>query len=146
MTQTYVGAPRVTVLKGKDGMKQVYRDILTQEFVGLYNAQTSLDAFGQNVVTMLLGEDAVLRGRDLLVDNAAAGAHCKAISPTKDYQVRLLPKGIRFQTDTIVYGDVITLFAYDDDRTIVRIENRNLADTMRAWFDVLWEIGKAVTN
>ncbi len=144
LTGAFLGAPRVTVLKGMDGMKHVYRDILTQEFVGLYNAQTSLDAFGQNVVTMLLGADAVLRGRDLLVDNAAAKKHCADIPPTKHYQIRLLPKNIDFTTDTIVYGDSITFFAYDADRTIVRIDNHNLANTVRTWFEVLWSMGREV--
>jgi len=134
--------PRVTVLKGIDGMKQVYRDILSQEYVGIYNAQTSLTTFGDNVVTMLFGKDAQLKGRDLIVDNEGARRYIKDIPPNDGYLIRLLPKGITFQTDTIVYGDTMTLFAFDDERTIIRIENRKIADAFRAWFEILWNTSK----
>ena len=140
LSSSTVAAPRVTVLKGIDGMKQVYKDILTQEFVGIYNAQTSIDVFGDNIVTMLFGKNAMLHGRDLLVNNDGAKKYCKAIPPNEEYEVRLLPTTVTFDTDTIIYGDYVVMFAFDADRTIVRIENRKIADGLRAWFDVLWQI------
>ena len=135
-----VEPPRVTLLKGLDGMKQVYRDILSQEFVGIYNAQTSLTTFGENVVTMLFGKDAKLKGRDLIVNNEGAERYIKDIPPTEEYFIRLLPKGITFQSDTIVFGDTITLFAFDEERTIIRIQNKKIADSFRAWFEMMWKI------
>jgi predicted transcriptional regulator len=140
MTSAYVATPRVTTLKGLEGMKQVYRDILVQEFVGMYNAQTALNVFNENIVTMLFGKEAKLYGRDLLVNNEAATRYCKDIYPHDGYAIRLLPQGITFATDTIVYGDVVTLFAFDEENTIIRIENKHIADTFRAWFEVLWQI------
>jgi len=58
------------------------------------------------------------------------------------YEVRLLPKGMTFHTDTIVFGDTIALFAYDADQTIVRIQNQNLADAFRAWHGALWRTSR----
>jgi len=142
LTTSYVGTPRITVLKGLEGMKQVYRDILTQKFVGIYNAQASLDTFGDNIVTMLFGKGAKLRGRDLVVGNEGAKQYLKDLPPDSDYSVRILPKGVSFDTDTIVYGDTVTLFAFDDERTIIRIENKKIADTFRAWFEVMWLMSK----
>jgi len=135
--------PRVSVLKGIDGMKLVYRDILAQEYVGIYNAQTSLTTFGDNIVTMLFGKEAQLRGRDLIVDNEGALQYTKDVPPSEGYQIRILPKSMTFQTDTIVYGDTMTLFAFDDERTIIRIENRKIADAFRAWFEILWSASRA---
>jgi predicted transcriptional regulator len=142
LTTSYVGSPRITVLKGLDGMKQVYRDILTQKFVGIYNAQSSIETFGDNIVTMLFGKDAKLHGRDLVVRNEGAKQYLKDIPPDSDYSVRVLPKGVSFDTDTIVYGDTVTLFAFDDERTIIRIENRKIADAFRAWFEMMWLVSK----
>jgi HTH-type transcriptional regulator, sugar sensing transcriptional regulator len=144
LTRQYVGAPRITILKGMEGMKQVYRDILTQKYVGIYNAQTSLEVFGDNIVTMLFGKEAKLKGRDLLVHNEGAKQYLKFLPPGPDYAVRLLPTGILFETDTIVYGDNVTLFSFDDERTIIRIENRKIADAFRAWFEVMWQISEKV--
>lgn len=138
LTKPYVSAPRVTTLKGVDGMKQIYRDVLSQPFVGIYNPQASLDAFGDNIVTMLFGKDTPLRGRDLLVRNAGAERYLRDLQPSDDYSARLLPKGVTFDTDTVVYGEMVTLFAFDDERTIIRIENATIADAFRAWFEMLW--------
>jgi predicted transcriptional regulator len=142
LTTSYVGAPRITVLKGLEGMKQVYRDILTQKFAGIYNAQTSLDAFGDNIVTMLFGKDAKLHGRDLIVQNEAATQYLRDLPSDSDYSIRLLPKDVSFDTDTIVYGDNVALFSYDDERTIIRIENRKIADSFRSWFEVMWAVSE----
>ena len=81
-------------------------------------------------------------GRDLLVDNAAAKKYICEVAQHEDYTIRLLPNEVTFPTDTIVFGDTIALFAYDIDRTIVRIENSNLADTFRSWFELLWKMGR----
>jgi hypothetical protein len=142
LTKPYTGAPRVTTLKGIDGMKQVYRDILAQPFVGIYNPQASLDAFGENVVTMLFGADAPLRGRDLIVDGPGAKKYLNDVPTGPDYAVRVLPEGVAFDTDTVVYGEMVTLFAFDDERTIIRIQNAKIADAFRAWFEMLWGLSR----
>ena len=144
LTSAYVGSPRVTVLKGLEGTKQVYRDAFVHEFLGIYNAQTTYDAFGKNIVNILFGTTPTLRGRDLLVHNQGAQQYCNDTSIHTDYSIRLLPKEVTFETDTLVYGDNVTLFAFDDERTIVRIENRNIANAFRAWFEVMWKVSKDV--
>jgi len=136
--------PRVTTLSGLSGMRQVYREILVQEFVGIYNPEVSYKTFGGNIVTILFGEDAIIRGRDLLVDNEGSRKYLKEVPMHEGYDVRLLPKGISFDTDTVVFGNTVALFAFDDEKTIVRIENKHLADTFRAWFEVMW--GAAVMS
>lgn len=145
LTKSYEGSPRVTVLKGLDGMKQVYRDILTQEFMGIYNSQTALDVFGKNIVTMLFGKTARLRGRDLVVNNDAAQSYLKDIPSNGEYTVRLLPKDVTFDTDTMIYGDTVALLSFDDERTVIRIENRKIASAFRAWFEMMWKISKATS-
>lgn len=143
MTSAYSGTPRVTVLKGLDGMKQVYRDILTHEYVGMYNAQSSIETFGDNIVTMLFGKQATLKGRDLIVNNEGAKQYLKDIPPTKDYKIKLLPEGMDFETDTMVFGDTVVLFAFDDERTVIRIENAQIAAAFKSWFEAMWNISKA---
>ncbi len=140
LTTPYVGSPRVTVLKGMEGMKQSYRDILMNEYVAFYNPQSSYEMFDANIVTMLFGKEVKLRGKDLLVKSAGAERYIKEVKQHEEYEIRLLPDSIAFHTDTIVFGDTIALFAFDDEKTIVRIENKNIADSFRAWHAALWEI------
>ncbi len=142
LSQGIVDVPRVTLLKGMDGMKQVYREILRYDFCGLFNAERADEVFGGNMAHMLFGPNVELRAKDLLVDNAGAKKWLSEVKQHEDYEVRLLPKQMQFSTDTVLFGESIALFAYDADGTIVRIENKNIADTFRSWFDALWASAK----
>jgi predicted DNA-binding transcriptional regulator len=137
-----IGRPRVTLLQGIDGMKQIYRDFLVHEFVGIMNVQVMYDAFGTTAADLLFDSDIALRGRDLLVDNDAARRYMREWVTTDVYDFRLLPKHLFFDTDTIVYGDTTVIFAYDDEKTIIRIDSHNVANSFRAWFEGLWEMSK----
>lgn len=138
LTSQLIGTPRVTMLTGMDGMKQVYRDALRHDFVAFFNPQTMYEQFGGNIMHVLFGKSATFRGKDLLVANSGTKRYVAEMTQDNDYEIRILPKGMDFSTDTIIFGDVISLFAYDDERTIVRIENKNLADTFRTLFHGLW--------
>lgn len=139
LTVPLVGQPRVTTLHGMEGMKQVYRDVLSQEFCAFFNAEMMFNAFGQNVIPLLFGKEAKLRGRELFVDNAGARRYLEEIPQDDEYEVRLLPRAMQFCSESVIFGDTVALFAYDNDLTIVRIENQNFADTFRAWFKELWK-------
>lgn len=138
LTKPLTGKPRVTMLKGREGMRQIYRDALHQDIFGIFNTESMYKAFDGNIVTQVLGKKPNMRGRDLLVHNATAKKYLKEIPPTEDYLVRLLPAGTTFETDTMVYGETMVILAYDEEQTIIRIENQHIADAFRAWFNVLW--------
>ena len=145
MTSHSIGQPRVTTLHGIDGMKQVYRDVLLQEgFCAFFNCEVMFKAFGSNVVPMLFG-DQRLRGRELFVDNAGARRYIAEIPQDDKYEIRLLPKHMQFISEMVIFGDTVALFAYDDELTIVKIENQNFADTFRSLFEGLWIHAKKTT-
>ncbi len=139
LTPNYVGSPRVTTLHGLDGMKQVYRDVLLQNgFCAFFNSEMMFNSFGSNVVPMLFGSQQRLRGRELFVDNAGARRYITEIPQDDEYEVRLLPKSMQFMSEMVIFEDTVALFAYDDELTIVKIENKNFADTFRMFFESLW--------
>lgn len=140
LTKPLIDLPRVTLLHGLSGMKHIYRSVLCHEFVGVFNAEMMYAAFGENIVTKLFGKHVELQGKDLLVPNAGATRYITETPKHDGYEVRLLPDGVTFETDTIVYGDTVVFFAYDADLTTVRIENNNIADTFREWFKALWNV------
>lgn len=142
LTKPLTSQPRVTTLHGIEGMKQVYRDVLTQEFSAFFNAQVMFDVFGSNVVTLLFGKHAQLTGRELFVDNAGAKRYLKEIPLDEQYDIRLLPKEMSFISEFVIFGDTVALFAYDDDLTIIRIENQNIKNSFQSWFDYLWKASK----
>ncbi len=146
LTKPLPGQPRVTMLHGVDGMKQVYRDVFAGEFSCFFNAEMMFRTFGTNVITLLFGDQVKLRGRELFVDNAAAKRYLKEIPIDDQYDIHLLPKEIVFQSEFVIAGDTVALFTYDDELTIIRIENKNIADSFHSWFDYLWSVSRPASQ
>ena len=139
LTPPLADEPRVTTLHGLDGMKQVYRDVLLQPgFCAFFNADIMFKTFGQNVVPLLFGKVERLRGRELFVDNLGAKKYLSEVEQDDEYEVRLLPTSMQFLSEMVIYEDNVALFAYDEELSIVKIENRNFADTFRSLFEALW--------
>lgn len=142
LTKPLVAQPRVSTLHGIDGMRQVYRDVLTQDFCAFFNAEAMFEIFESNIITSLFGKNAKLKGRELFVDNAGAKRYLREIPLDEQYEIRLLPESISFISEFIIFGDTVAQFAYDDDLTIIRIENKNIADSFQSWFEYLWKASK----
>ena len=141
LSSPIIREPRVTLLHGFEGMKQIYRESFRHTFCSFFNPEPMFKAFGKNCVHDLstLGK---LKGRDMLVDSEATKRYINEVEQDDEYEIRILPKGIVFHTDTMVYGDTMALYAYDEQKTIVRIENKNIADAFRAWFEAMWPLGR----
>ena len=138
-------APKVTLLHGIEGMKKTYREALSKPFVGLYNQQLMYDTFGMTTGEYLFSKKKMpWVGRDLIVGGPAVSRLLADHPPTEEFDYRVLPVGMTFESDALVYGDHVALFSYDHQHTIVRIENRQIADMMRSWFDALWNVSAAV--
>lgn len=140
LTAPLIGQPRITMLHGIEGMKQVYREILPRTFCGIFNPESMYRSFGANIIHMVLGKGVQLRGRDLLVDNAMSHRYLSEVEQTDEYEIRLLPKGITFPTDTNFSGDTVAIFAYDEEQTIIMLENENIVESFRTWFEMLWNL------
>lgn len=144
LTSSLADEPRVTLLKGRDGMLQVYKDTLFLEegFVSFFNPQAMYTLFDENIVHALSGRHGRLRGKDLLVENEGARRYIAEVEQDELYTIRVLPKAVQFGIDALVFGDVVALFSYDVENTIIRIENRPIADAFRAWHAALWAMSQ----
>jgi predicted transcriptional regulator len=137
--------PKVTLLHGIEGMKKAYREAFSKQFIGFYNPQLMYETFGMTTSEYLFhGKKIPMRGKDLVVDGPTMEKLIADHPPTEDFDYRVLPAGITFHSDAIVYGHHVILFAYDHQQTIVRIENEQIADMVRSWFDAMWKISRPV--
>lgn len=140
LTHPLEGKPRVKVLHGLSGVRSVYRDVLTREYVAFYNPQANWDIFDGNIVTMLFGKHVKLRGKDLLVNNEWTEKYIATTPQHEEYEIRLLPDGVDFLSDVIVFEDSIALFTFADEPTVISIENLELAKSFRAWHAMMWQM------
>lgn len=144
MTSPLEGQPRVTMTHGMSGMKQLYKDILREGYSAFFDPAVMYEQFGENNVMLLINKHIDYRGRDLLVPGPAAERFVEEMQIYDGHEVRLLPEGIDFKTDIIIFSDTVCFFAYDDEQTIVRLQNKKIANGMLAIFEAMWSVSKEV--
>ncbi len=139
LPQTEATKPNVSVLKGLPSVKNVYYELLKEDFIGWFNPEVMYREYGMTMAQMLLGKDHILRGRDLLVDSVFTEQLVKDWPQTETYQYRLLPEGISFGCDVVCWKKKVALFSYDKEHTTVIIENDKIAEMYHAWFELHWK-------
>jgi len=65
----------------------------------------------------------------------------KFIYKTKVITYRYIPKEYFNPTSTLVYGDRVALLIWEP-LTVIMIKNKELADSYRKQFELLWKIAK----
>lgn len=130
--------PRVTITTGFEGMKDAYRDLMQTEFLACFDVEQSIKAFGTTITDYFFGVSArKLKGRELVARNET-GKRYVAERRTPNVLKQLLPAQMAFQGNIFIFGDTVALFSYDEDKTVVRVENPSIAGMLRAWYEVLW--------
>lgn len=152
------GKPRVTFYEGLDGIKSVYADMLRvgKEILAYEDAEQRLDALGEEYVTRYPAERArrKILFRSILRDSPAAHAlaqqnrellrQSKFLSAS-DAEIHgrengRLTAGGAWRTEINIYGDKVALFNFRAATPFcVRIEDADLAETLRVSWHALWD-------
>ena len=60
---------------------------------------------------------------------------------SKNSKIRFLPKQFSFPTSTIIFRN-LTIIAIWSEPLLISIENKEVSDSYRAYFEILWKISK----
>lgn len=141
-----MGKPQVTMLEGLGGVRHVYREMRKAHSwrvsSNLTNVYTPLHEIYLEM-TETVKENGI-GVREIIADTKEAKRYARFIArmcgPT--YSARLATaEGLA--NDTIVYGNVAALFRLREHNLfVVRIEDKTIADSMRALFDMAWKSAK----
>jgi HTH-type transcriptional regulator, sugar sensing transcriptional regulator len=64
------------------------------------------------------------------------------IIKSKNTLIRFLPEKYSYHTTTIIYGDMVGIIIYSEPFLATRTKSKELADTYRSYFEIIWEISK----
>lgn len=133
--------PHIKFFEGKEAVLLMYEAFLREKtFVAFFNPDLvkkltpeyhyripeSIKKKGQKV-------------RELLI-NSKEAHYYKQQYETKLHQVKILPKTVRFESDTIICPEKIYMISYGEkDLSAIEIYNASLAATQKAFFDELWK-------
>jgi len=132
--------PRVKFFEGKEAVMKMYEAILKEKSFRAF--------FNPDLVKRVMPEyhykipEAIreykLKAEELLVDCAEAYEYKKRFN-SKDHQIKILPKGMVFKSDTLICNERIYMISYGEkDLSAIEIWNTSLADTQKAMFEELW--------
>lgn len=139
--ETSAERPRVRVFEGREGLKAMINDLLKSKFQSLEEF-TSLDEIYAIIPPQPDDHRQQIKKKfpkipKRVIYTSKQGPFLKQ---EKDAEFRFLPKDkFPFTGSVNIYGNKVTLTSHKKTITGVIIENREIADTLRAFFDLAWK-------
>lgn len=131
----------VELYQGNEGMKTVFKDVIRkgkdyyvfgeegkfQETFPIFIQQLLRDVKGLKLNEYLLSKESQ-RNKILTIPN--------------NTKIKYLPDRFFSPVMTTVYGDNIAIFIWSDPLFTILIKDKNVAESFKSYFDLLWEIAK----
>lgn len=138
----------VKVYKGKEGIKNVFEDILREnpdEWLSIGSGAETynlIPAFLDWVHKERLKKK--IKGRGLLLNKPKTVKRGTKLAKLKLTEVRYLPKNFLTPTVMNIYSNKVALYSVTKDKIpfIILIDNSQLAKSFREYFESLWKISK----
>ncbi len=141
------GKPRVVVYDGKEGISMVYRELKNAHSIRIWShiEASEVPFHDVNMEVAETVREKSISVREIIADTKGARRYARLVGkvagPT--YLTRIATVD-GFAHDSLIYGDVITLFRLSEhDTFVVRIEDKTIADSMKALFDMAWKTARS---
>ncbi len=142
-----VKRPKVEVYEGKEGMKAVMDDILrsgVKEFLAYGSSRSSFEiipAFMEEWHKERIKRKVVMK----ILYNNTKEAREKVKVRTESLafsQFKFMPITLESPTATLIYGNKVVLQSWTKEPFAVMIENEEMAENQRRYFEELWKLAK----
>lgn len=140
--QSVTQKPQVTILEGKQGIRQIYQEMTQANNLRLWSALANInrlfadevEVVAQAIHTNQIHTREIINGSQ---EHKRASKSFAAIAG-KTYSARI-DTANSIPNDNILYGDVTTLIRiHEFDLYVVRIEDPQITRGMQALFDLAW--------
>jgi sugar-specific transcriptional regulator TrmB len=143
-----MGAPQVRIIENESGMRLLYQEIQHANSCRAWsNIATSKTSFHD--IYHDIAESVRKRGttvKEIIADNKDVRRYARLMQKVAGpkYQVKTAPvEGI--ENDTLIFGNVVAIFRLiGQNNFVVRIEDKSIADTMRAIHEMSWRSARAL--
>ncbi len=142
-----VKRPKVEVFEGKEGMKTIMDNILRsniKEFLAYGSSRSSYEvipAFIDNWHKQRIKKKIIMK----ILYNNTRGAKEKVKrfeSTLKLTKYKFMPIELESPSATLIYSDKVVLQSWTKEPFAVMIENKEMAENQKRYFEQLWRIAK----
>lgn len=139
--------PKVEIYEGKEGMKTVMDNILrskTREFLAYGSSKSSfgiIPGFMNDWHKKRAKQDIIMR--IIYNDSLEARERVEEFGKTfRKAHYKFMPIKAHFPVATIIYANNVVLQSWTDEPFAVVIENKEMAENQKKYFEELWKIAK----
>lgn len=134
--------PKVRFFEGKDGIKNIYDELLDAKEIWAYGSVSQIyKTFPWFKEFVRKQVNRGIKVRDLVEKNNETLEYKKFYQLPKQ-EMRFLPENIKLKTDNIIYGNKVAMVSYAKELHGVVIESKEIIQTQKQVFEVLWELSK----
>lgn len=132
--------PKIRFFEGEDEVKRMYEIVLAEKGFDAYfnpeRVKKRMPQYHFKIPETLKKMN--LKARELLVASPEAEEY-KKLYNSKLHQIKILPKGIDFESDTIISKDRFFQVAYgENDIVATEISSPSLTKTQKEVFEIMW--------
>ncbi len=129
----------VKIYEGKNGLRVLFTELLNEKNINIFGATGKSYEILKFEMPHLIKEveEKGLRGK--MISNLSFKNH--PITKIKGIRVKYLEKE-RSQATTIIYDDKVSIHLLKDKPLIIIIKNKDISDTYKNYFNLLWKIAK----
>lgn len=144
--QNTVGKPAVQTLQGLEGVRQIYDEVAEASSLRVWSnvGKIQSEFYKEfNKLAEKVNENGI-GVKEIIADNKESRKYFKFLKRLtgSTHQIKLATvEGI--ENDTIIYGNCVAIFRLHElNMFVVKIEDKTIADSMRAIFDMAWKSAK----
>lgn len=135
---------KIEVLKGKKGVMFVFDDLVAQkqDYVVLGEEgkfQTALPIRFRQFLKQIVQKGM----RERVLARKIAGTK---LLKTKNTSLKFVPEEYLSPSSTVIYGDKTATIVWADKPITILIDNKDVADSYRSYFELIWKIAKTIKN
>jgi len=136
--------PKINYFEGKEGVQKIYRYIEHVKKADFITATGRIAEYMpeevESWITEKLSKTVPLVGRHLLSNTKIDRDFAKRLKGTSQ-QIKFLPRGLTLEMDVSIYENKVALTSLGEHLFIVVIESKELYNSMKTVFDLLWQQG-----
>jgi sugar-specific transcriptional regulator TrmB len=128
------GKTKAEIYQGKEGIKHILKDIV--------KVRKDYLVFGEEgrfqEVLPIETEQFMRKIETVGIKERVLAKEGVNILKSKNSKFKLVPKEYFSPSSTIVYGNKVAIFVFSDPLLVVLIENKDVAESYRSYFNLLW--------
>lgn len=129
-----------SIYQGIRGIKTILEDVLTYKKYYVFTSKGKFKEILGSYFFQFQNKKKIKKIQSkLLVDESLRNSeYSKAVYG----KIKYLPKEYSYPTGTFVYGEKVALFVFTDYPTGILIESKEISDSFKSYFKILWKIAK----